>query len=344
MGLPNIDKRLHGQKENSHKPTKPFVRVTGRAGDNRRRCKPTGRGKPMKGKPLLVAVAAFVIVLIGGAAMAGIGIQRDASTETSSSYRSADSEATLDEETPKPTSTTSTVAKEEEHSEEAREEAREKAKVDTEEKEDSEESEDHEGEAKTEAEETPDPAFRIKHPAEGTHVKSKVLAFGGTHGEGTTVHRGKYTASHQGGEWSMELVLSPGKNRVAFKGINGEGESVVASVTVYFDAPAKETDDEKEEEKPQDEKAIFQAHQKYGSCGEEVPYDVFYGSAKPGAKISALSEYGSNSTTANDDGRWEMKVEFPDAPSGKTFTVKIRASTGEYQKFSFTNTGGGEDH
>jgi hypothetical protein len=296
----------------------------------------------MKGRPLLVAVAAFVIVLIGGAAMAGIGIQRDASTETGSSYRNADTEATVHEEERKSTTTTTTVVKDElkdeEHLEDAKEEAPEKVKVDTEEKEDSEETKD-------EAEASHDPAFTIKYPADKSHVKSKVLAFGGTYGEDTTVHRGKYEAFQHGDEWSMELVLSPGKNRVAFEGINGGGESVVASVTVYYDAPATETDDEKKEkEKPQDEKVAFTAYQEYGSCGEEVPYDVFYGSAKPGAKLTASSEYGSNSTTANDDGRWEIKVTFPDAPSGKTFTVKIKASTGDYQKFSFTNTGGGEDH
>ena len=298
----------------------------------------------MKGKPLLVAVAAFVIVLIGGAAMAGIGIQREAGDETASGYGNADAEATVNEEKPEPTSTTSTSAKEKRHSEESQEKAPEKATVDTEEDEDSKESKDHEKETKTEADESHDPAFTIKHPADGTHVKSKVLAFGGTYGEDTTVHRGKYEASQRGGEWRMELVLSPGKNRVAFKGINGEGKSVVASVTVYYDAPAKETDDEKKDDKPHDEKVVFNAHLKYGSCGEEVPYDVFYGSAKPGAKITALSDYGSNSTTANDDGKWEMKVTFPEAPSGETFMVKIKSSTGEYQNFSFTNTGGGNDH
>jgi hypothetical protein len=99
-----------------------------------------------------------------------------------------------------------------------------------------------------------------------------------------------------------------------------------------------------DEDRKEEEHAVFEAHQKYGSCGEEVPYDVFYGSAKPGATISASSEYGSNSTTANGDGRWEMKVTFPDAPSGKAFNVSIKASTGQSKTFSFTNTGGGEDH
>ncbi|MGI9608808.1 MAG: hypothetical protein ACR2NL_00795, partial [Acidimicrobiia bacterium] len=70
----------------------------------------------------------------------------------------------------------------------------------------------------------------------------------------------------------------------------------------------------------------------------------FWGTAKPGAKIEASSHYGSNSTTANDKGHWELKVKFPDAPVGETFRVKINSSDGGYQKFTFTNTGSGKDH
>jgi hypothetical protein len=308
----------------------------------------------MKGKPLLVAVAAFVIVLIGGAAMAGIGIQRDAGIASGSTYEEAEPETAVKEDKPKPTPTTTTLAKEEpkeeRHSEEATEEAPEKAR--------DEEARDEEAKdekAQDEAEDSHDPAFTITNPADGSHVKSKVVAFGGTYDDGTTVHRGKYVASQHEGEWGMELVLSPGLNRVAFKGITSAGEYVVATVNVYYDAPEKdvateeskgESHDKKEETKDESEheNVAFMAYQKYGSCGEEVPYDVFYGSAKPGTKISAISEYGSNSTTANDDGQWEMKVIFPEAPSGKTFNVKIKASTGESKTFSFTNTGGGEDH
>jgi len=303
----------------------------------------------MKGKPLLVAVAAFVIVLIGGAAMAGIGIQRDAGVASGSNYEKEEPDAAVNEDKPKPTSTTTTVAKEEPKEETRSEEAKEEAP----EKDEAEEARDEE--AKDEAEESHDPAFTITRPAEGSHVRSKVVAFGGTYDDGTTVHRGKYVASQHEGEWGIELVLSPGLNRVAFKGITSAGEYVVATVNVYYDAPEKdvakeepkeESHDKKEETKDESEheNVAFKAHQKYGSCGEEVPYDVFYGTAKPGSKISAISEYGSNSTTANDDGQWEMKVIFPEAPSGKTFNVKIKASTGESMTFSFTNTGGGEDH
>lgn len=303
----------------------------------------------MKGKPLLVAVAAFVIVLIGGAAMAGIGIQRDAGVASDSTYEKEEPKAGVNEDKPKPTSTTTTVAKEETKEEKHSEEAKEEAPAKDEAEEATEED------AKNEAEESHDPAFTITHPAEGSHVKSKVVAFGGTYDDGTTVRRGKYVASQHEGEWGIELVLSPGLNRVAFKGITSAGEYVVNTVNVYYDAPEKdvakeapkeESHDKKEEteDKSEHENVAFKAHQKYGSCGEEVPYDVFYGKAKPGTTISAISEYGSNSATANDDGGWEMKVTFPDAPSGKKFNVKIKASSGESKIFSFTNTGGGEDH
>ena len=156
-----------------------------------------------------------------------------------------------------------------------------------------------------------------------------------------TIHRGKYTAEAKNGTWSMELVLEPGKNKVSFKATDGQGHMDTAVVTVYYDAP-KDEEKPKEDEEPKDVK--FTANQKYGSCGEEVPYDVFWGTAKPGAKIEASSPYGSNSTTANDKGHWELKVTFPDAPQGETFTVKIVSSDDGYQKFAFTNTGGGKDH
>ena len=88
----------------------------------------------------------------------------------------------------------------------------------------------------------------------------------------------------------------------------------------------------------------FSANQKYGSCGEAVPYDKFWGTAKPGSTIKATSPYGSNSTTAGEKGHWEMKVTFPDAPVGEKFTVTITSSDGGSQSFTFVNTGGGKDH
>ena len=305
----------------------------------------------MKGKPFLVAVAAFVVVLFGGVAVAGVGSMGSATdvSATTASVAEFTPSTTPQEQRDKDTSL------EAEAKAEAEAEAREKA-----EKEETKAKEKAEAEAKEKAEKEEAKAkeepksddkekdtttvldlFSLLKPADGTHFDKKVVTFGGEASDGVTIHRGKYSTGANGGTWSMELVLSPGKNKVAFKATDGAGHIDTAVVTVYYDAP-KEEEKPKEEDKPKD--VAFSAHQKYGSCGEEVPYDVFWGTAKPGAKIEASSPYGSNTTKANDKGHWEMKVRFPDAPQGETFKVRINSSDGGSQKFAFTNTGGGKDH
>jgi len=289
----------------------------------------------MKGKPFLVAVAAFAIVLLGGAAMAGIGLQMDTRANSDQTFEAAEQAATATTEPPKEVTTTSQPTEKPSEAEVAKDPVKdEPTKV----KDEPVETKDHEKSADGDAADKA-PIFTLDYPADGSHVTSKVATFGGTATEGASVHRGKYEAALREGEWSIDLVLSPGKNRVAFKAVGAEGRTAEASVTIYYDAPEGE-----EKDPPKEEEAPFSAHQKYGSCGEEVPYDVFYGKAEPGAKISASSEYGSNSTTANEHGKWEMKVKFPDSPVGQTFKVTIKSSTGESKTFKFTNTGGGKDH
>jgi hypothetical protein len=82
----------------------------------------------------------------------------------------------------------------------------------------------------------------------------------------------------------------------------------------------------------------FTANQKYGSCGETVPYDVFWGTEDAGAKIVVSSKYGSAWTKADDGGSWELRVEFPGAPIGKTFEVVVESSDGGRKVFTFTRT------
>lgn len=280
----------------------------------------------MKGRPILVAVAAFAIVLIGGVAMAGIGTYAGSVEPTEYASPSDDADVTSTTAVQKPTTTT-IAEKEPEPAKAAESDHKDETKThDT----SSEEKKKEETEAQK-----PDAVFTLTHPKDGTHVKSKVVAFSGEASDGVVVHRGKYEAVPHEGKWAMELVLSPGKNHVSFEGVTADGTVKKTSVTVYYDAPTEED---------KDKTASFTAHQKYGSCGEAVPYDVFYGTAKPGAKISASSAYGSNSTKANEHGKWEMKVKFPDSPVGKTFNISVKASTGQSKTFSFTNTGGGKDH
>lgn len=87
---------------------------------------------------------------------------------------------------------------------------------------------------------------------------------------------------------------------------------------------------------PERSEVAFTANQKYGSCAEEVPYDVFWGTAQPGTKVWVGSPYGGGTATVSKDGYWEIRVEFPEAPSGKTFEVVIEGEGGR-KVFTFTN-------
>ena len=119
-----------------------------------------------------------------------------------------------------------------------------------------------------------------------------------------------------------------------------------AAVTVYYDAPEKEEPQEetKEETKEEPGEVEWSANQKYGSCAENPPYDVFHGTATPGTKIWVESKYGGGSVTANGDGQWSVKVNFYEVPSGKSFEVVVDSSSGQRKVFPFTYTGGGEEH
>ena len=87
----------------------------------------------------------------------------------------------------------------------------------------------------------------------------------------------------------------------------------------------------------------FSAKQKYGSCGEEIPYDVFSGTGVPGTKVYVESKYGGGKVEVNAKGAWEIKVKFPEAPAYETFKVHVSGEGGE-KAFDFTNTNGEEGH
>ena len=84
----------------------------------------------------------------------------------------------------------------------------------------------------------------------------------------------------------------------------------------------------------------FTAHQKFGSCSEAVPYDVFSGTGAPGLEVMVHSEHGSGSTVIGEGGKWRITVEFPNAPFDKEFPVKVKSSAGDRVDFWFVRTGG----
>lgn len=79
----------------------------------------------------------------------------------------------------------------------------------------------------------------------------------------------------------------------------------------------------------------FSAKQKYGSCSENPPYDVFYGTGTPGMVVEIISKYGYTTTAVGDGGTWDKKVYFEDAVVGEVFEIVIETSEGHRKVFEF---------
>jgi len=137
-------------------------------------------------------------------------------------------------------------------------------------------------------------------------------------------HGSKNVTAGADGGWEAKVVFEGAPHGETFKVVvETEGGRAGFTMTVF-------SADEGEHG--------FSAHQKYGSCGEEVPYDVFWGTAAPGAMNSVHSEFGSGSTAA-EHGEWELEVAFPEAPLGEVFEVQVESSDGGSAEFTFVATG-----
>jgi len=171
------------------------------------------------------------------------------------------------------------------------------------------------------------PELVITSPVDGDRLEETAVRFTGLTEPGATVTAGPYAAAvDEDGSWSIVLVLSKGGNRASFTATDPAGNVSEASIVVYYEPPATTTT------KPSE--WAFTAHATFGECELDPPYDEYYGTAAPGTTILVLSEYGSGSTVANEKGEWWVKVEFPGAPYGKTFAVKVKNET-TYEKFTF---------
>jgi len=181
------------------------------------------------------------------------------------------------------------------------------------------------------------PFLEIDSPGDGDRFEKAVLRFSGRTETGATVlASGKFAAPvASDGSWFIDLVLAPGANGVVFAASDAAGNKTTASVTVYFDEPATvETTTTTSTTVATWE---FTANQKYGSCELPVPYDIFSGKTKPGATVTISSPYGNGSTTANGEGVWSVKVEFPTAPYNETFVVSATDYVGTTKTFEFVN-------
>lgn len=192
------------------------------------------------------------------------------------------------------------------------------------------------------------PELVILYPSDGAKVDDEKMVFEGEVTPGTRVFAGKWEADvDEKGAWRIVLFLEPGTQTAKFHA-ESEGGYAEAKVTVTRIVADKPKEDAPTEDKPKVDETAYElvAHQVYGVCEAELPYDVFWGETKPGAHVLVWSEYGSAETYANEDGQFELRVDFPEAPYGQSFQVKVK-SIEQKRYFEFTSYGNpppGEDH
>lgn len=181
---------------------------------------------------------------------------------------------------------------------------------------------------------TTPPLLEVTSPTDGEHVRTKLISFSGiTEHDAIVTASGKFPAVvDPDGSWSIALVLTPGANGVVFRALDRAGNESEARLTVFLDVeePSESTTTIPAE-------WVFTANQKYGSCSEPVPYDVFTGKAKPGTTVTVTSPHGSGAAAVDGEGNWSVRVEFKTAPHNVEFTVIVSDQAGASKAFPFVS-------
>jgi hypothetical protein len=182
------------------------------------------------------------------------------------------------------------------------------------------------------------PLLKLLSPSDGDHFEKSIVTFSGITEPGAVVlASGKFPADvDTAGQWKVDLVLAPGANGVSFSATDEAGNASEIRATVHLDVEEPDVEEPKETTTTVTE-WVFTADQKYGSCTEPVPYDVFSGKAKPGTVVSITSPYGNGTAEVNGDGVWSIQVNFPTAPFNEQFTVKVKDYTGAKRTFQFVS-------
>ena len=289
-------------------------------------------------RPWVVMITSFVLVMgLGGLAFAAGGVpfidDGEPDVATADSIEKAES-PDFDPDTPDRVDGAEKDEVEEPVKDEPREE--EPVKDEPREEEPVKEESDHEEEVKDEPKAEP-PELVILYPENDAKVDDEKMVFEGETTPGARVFAGKWEADvNDDGGWRIVLFLEPGKQTAKFHA-ESEGGVAEAAVTITRIVPEEPKEEPKEE-------PVYElvAHQVYGVCEAELPYDVFWGETKPGAHVLVWSEYGSAETYANDDGQFEVRVNFPEAPYGVGFQVKVK-SIDQKRWFEFTSYGNPPD-
>ena len=207
------------------------------------------------------------------------------------------------------------------------------------------------------------PVVEILHPEDGQVFTTHEIVFEGITEPGARVFFGDREAEvSDNGSWRIVLHLDWGENKVTAEAVDEHENSATDSVTVIAKEPEqpkpepkeqpkeqpkeepkeqpKEQPKEEPKEEPKDEvqEWEFKAHQLYGECNESPPYDVFWGTGKPGSRIVAEAKYGRKVTEVNDHGEWELKLIFEEAPVGEVFVIHVVDEFGHVAEFEFVRT------
>lgn len=183
------------------------------------------------------------------------------------------------------------------------------------------------------------PKLEVHSPSDGDHLEVKTVSFTGITEPGAAVTAsGKFKATvASDGSWSIQLLLAPGPNGVVFVASDDAGNATEVRMTVHHDVETPPEEPPKDTTTTTKATWEFSASQKYGSCSEPVPYDEFSGKAKPGSTVSVSSEFGGGSTVVDEDGKYWVRVEFPSAPFGQVFSVKVKDEFGNKKVFEFVS-------
>jgi hypothetical protein len=179
------------------------------------------------------------------------------------------------------------------------------------------------------------PDLLILHPKNGAELESSEVVFEGKTEPGARVSAGDFQADvGSDGGWRLVLFVDRGTTVVTFWAVDKAGNESTASITLYYQPPV-DTTVPKEEDRDWE----FSANAKFGESVEFPPYDIYFGTGRPGDTISITSEYGSGTGLVGPDGGWDAKVEFPEAPIGAVFVVTVTDSFGRQRQFEFVRLG-----
>ena len=182
---------------------------------------------------------------------------------------------------------------------------------------------------------TTPPEISITSPTEGATVTEGTIQFRGvTEPDASVVAAGQWEADvDDEGNWEIILGLNSGSNIATFTAIDTAGNEATVQISVFYDPPSPTTTVPEEVE--------FSANAQFETCEETPAFNVYWGSAPAGSKVIVSSEFGSGFVHASENGEWELRVEFPEAPFGDEFLVTVsNAESGGSKGFVFTSFAG----